>query len=87
MDSVSIIQTKDLLYASVRTQKTIHLYHCKIIPLNQNSKNQVLIRKTNRIVGLPISDLVFLLMILSPEQRGQQVVVETISMEVNQLEE
>ncbi len=66
--------------------KTIHLYHCRIIPLNQDSINQVLIRETNRIVGLPMSDLVFLLMILSPEQRGQQVVVETISMEVNQLE-
>ncbi len=86
MDSVSIIQTKELLYASVRTQKKIHLYHCRIIPLNQDSINKVLIRETNKIVGLPMSDLVFLLMILSPEQRGQQVVEETISMEVNQLE-
>ena len=86
MDSTSIIQLKGLLYASVRTQKTMHLNNCRIIPLNQDSTNQVLIREKNRIVGLPMSDLVFLLMILSPEQRGQQVVVETISMEVNQLE-
>ena len=33
-----------------------------------------------------MSDLVFLLMILSSEQRGQQVMVVTISMEVDQPE-
>jgi hypothetical protein len=84
--SASIIQTKELLYASVRTQKTMHLNHCRIIPHNQDSISQVLIRETNRIVGLPMSDLVFLLMILSSEQRGQQVMVVTIRMEVDRPE-
>lgn len=83
MVSASIIQTKELLYASVRTQKTMHLNHCRIIPLNQVSISQALIRETSRIVGLPMSDLVFLIMILSSEQRGQQVMVVTISMEVD----
>jgi hypothetical protein len=68
----------------VITQKTMRLSLFRIIPLNKASTSQILIRETSR-VGLQMFDLTFLQMILSSEQR-EQVVVETISMVVEQLE-